>query len=96
MKDRKVIVETKKKQNLFTLDLTYPEKAMVIIILKMKVSPSKSKPKYLSMALTGYECPIYLVNKNKHIRLWYQRLVHISNTRVLRVAKLVSRIKLDR
>lgn len=37
----------------------------------------------------------YLVSQSKRIWLWYRRLVYVSNTRVLRTAKLVKGIKLD-
>lgn len=38
--------------------------------------------------------PTYLLNKNPQIRLWQQRLGHISNTRVLKTSKLIDKINI--
>lgn len=47
------------------------------------------------MAMTRCGQPIYLVSLNEGISFWHQRLVHIRNACILRVAKLVDGIKLN-
>lgn len=37
----------------------------------------------------------YIVYKNKIIRIWHYQLEYVSNTRVVRVSKLVDRINIS-
>lgn len=80
MRGNKTIVRAKKSHNLFTLDSAMPGQIMSAISR--------------AMAITGRGRPTHLVSKNKRIRLWHQRLAHVSNARVVRVSKLVESIDL--
>lgn len=73
MKNKKIIIHAKRKQNLFTFDPAQPRKVM---------------------AMTGQGQLTHLVSKNKCIQLWYWRLAHINNTRVVRASRLVNNIAL--
>ena len=88
MRNGKVIAEAKREQNLFTLNLADPGKAMAVI------SPSDNI-KHRAMAMTGRGHPTHLVSQSKRVQLWHRRLAHASNTRILRATKLVDGIKLD-
>ena len=46
------------------------------------------------MLVQGRRRPTYLLNSNLQIRLWYCRLGHTSNVRVIQVFKLVNEINL--
>lgn len=80
MRSGKVITYTKRSHNLFTLNLAVPGQIMSAI--------SKT------MAIIGQGRPTHLVSKNKRIRLWHQRLAHVSNSRVVKASKLVEGINL--
>lgn len=67
MKDKNIIAEAKKKQNLFTLDLADLGKAMAIISPQSKASSSKSKQ--LALAMTKHGRLTHLVSQNKRIQL---------------------------
>lgn len=46
------------------------------------------------MTIPGKGRPTHLVSQNKRIRLWYRRLTHANNVRVVRASKLVDGINL--
>ena len=87
MKDGKVIAHARKNQNLFTLKLAQPGRAMATI----KTVSIQLK----TMAITGGGRPTHLVSQNKRIHLWHRRLAHISNACIVRAFKLVDGINLD-
>lgn len=95
IRNKKVVVEAKREQKLFTLNLAYPKKDIAIINLQLKAYLSKPRLRKLVMAMTRRKSLTYLVSQNKRIQLWHLRLAYISNVRILRAAKLVDEMKLD-
>lgn len=84
IKNGEVIARANKNRNLFTFDLAQPEKAMAII---------NKRPK--TMAIIEQDQLTHLVSQNKRIQLWQPQLRHISNTRIVKVSKLVDGIDLN-
>lgn len=84
MRNGKVIARAKRDQNLFTLNLAQPGKAMTVINKKSK-----------AMAITRWRQPTHLVSQNKCIRLWHYQLAHVSNARVVKASRLVDGINFD-
>lgn len=82
MRNGEIIALARRERNLFVLDLAHPGRAMATISQK-------------AMVITGRGWLTHLVSQNKQIRLWHQRLAHVSNARVVRGAKLVDGINLD-
>ena len=78
MKEGKVIAQAKRNQNLFTLD-------------RASLGQTMSAK---AMAVKGRGRPTHLVSQNKRIRIWQQRLAHVSNARVVKASKLVDGIDL--
>lgn len=69
IREKKIITYAKQDKNLFVFELTIVRAAMAIKSLK----PRKT------MAIISHRWLIYLVNQNKHIRVWHQKLANASN-----------------
>ena len=82
IKKGKIIAQAKRNQNLFTLNLALPGQAMSV------------KAKAI-MAVKRRGRPTHLVSQNKCVRIWHQRLAHISNAQIVRASMLVDGIELD-
>lgn len=65
----KVIAHAKRTQNLFTLNLAHPGKAMAMTIQPKAMAIAGQAQ---AMAITGRGRPTHLVSQNKHIRLWHR------------------------
>ena len=89
MKDKKAITCIKKDQNLFDLNLAVANKVM-----KVKTTTTSSLrndnlyTKDTVIAIYSWDHLIKLVNKSYWVNIKYYRFDYISNTRVIRVAKL--------
>lgn len=65
---------------------------MVTITIQPKAIATTEWAQAMTIIKRGWST--YLIGQNKYIRLWYQRLVNISNVRIVRVVKLVNNINL--
>lgn len=81
MTNPEIIPHTKRKRNLFILNLTQLEKAIAV--------------RQKAMVITKEKQPAHFVSQNKPICLWYYCLAHMNNTHVVKISKLVDGIKLD-
>lgn len=73
---RQEIAQTRRDYNLFILDLT-----MLIKVIKATL------PEYAITAKSrGW--PTHLISRNKRVWVWYQRIKHASNAKIIRVSKL--------
>lgn len=81
MKKGEVIAQAKRNQILFTLDLALLSQAMSV----------KAKA-IIAVKKQGW--PTQLVNQNKCVRIWHQKLAHISKAWVVRALTLVDGIDL--
>lgn len=78
MQDGILIAHARKDWNLFILDLTTPGKVMQV---NVKV-----------MMTTGRGRPTHLVSRIKKVRIWHKRFGHVSNARIIRASKLLTRM----
>lgn len=84
IKNGKVIAWAKKNQNLFTLNLAQPKKAMIII---------NKKPKTIAIISWGQQT--YLVSQNKYIYFWHYCLIYVNNICIIKVFKLIDSINFN-
>lgn len=93
---KEVIARAKRNQNLFTLELAQPERAMVNFTLQPKAkAAARVAGQSWVMAITGRDRPTQLMSRNERIWLWHWQLTHISNVGVVKASKLVDGINLE-
>ena len=78
MRNKKIVGQSKREQNLFTLDLAATNQAL------------SAK----AMAIRGKSRLTHLVSQNKQIWLWQWPLAYVKNARVVRASKLVDVVNL--
>lgn len=92
MRNRKVIAKAKRNQNLFTLELVYPRRA-IAMTMQPKIITTAGRAQ--AIAIIGQRQSTHLVSQNKRICLGHRRLTYVSNTCIVKAAKLIDGINLE-
>lgn len=77
MQKRRDIAQIRRDYNLFILDLAMPNKVMQATLPKQAMT-AKSRGK-----------PTHLVNRNKQVWVWHQKMVYANNAKIIRASKLL-------